>query len=171
MIFPVHCISWKQSGAKGSVCCALAMVACWLTTELHKKNHTYLEANHKSCEWNVNESADTRKSTAALLSNQPFIKPITMTNLCPTVVYDIDVLISGHNFTVLIYLHLDQLWSSILINVYCKYNLLWWDLRDALIYGYNDETIIPHPFDWLIITGFPLTSITNLAPDFWNMRK
>lgn len=126
---------------------------------------------------NVNESADTKKSTAALLSKQPFIKPITMTNLyrvydhCPAAVYDADVLIGGHDFTVLIYLHLDQLWFSILINAYCKYNLLWWDLRDALIYGYDDERIIPHPFGLLIITGFLLMSITNLAPYFWKMRQ
>lgn len=34
-------------------------------------------------------------------------------------------------------LHIDQLWESVLITVYCKKMLLWWGLREALIHEYK----------------------------------
>lgn len=37
------------------------------------------------------------------------------------------------------FLHLDKLKVSELIAVNCKKKRLWWELRDALIYGYNNK--------------------------------
>lgn len=34
-----------------------------------------------------------------------------------------------------------QLWVSALITIYYKCKCLWWELRDTLIYGYNDGSL------------------------------
>lgn len=65
---------------------------------------------------------------------------------------------AGH-FTISYSLHLDQLWSPVLIPICYKQKLLWWRLWEILIYRYHSKSLgvssIIHQFSWF-----------SQAPDF-----
>lgn len=55
--------------------------------------------------------------------------------------YNIDALFRHKHITVSYYLNFDQMWTSILITIYCKNKFLCTGLRDALICKYRDKDL------------------------------
>lgn len=54
--------------------------------------------------------------------------------------YDINILYRVEYSEVSYSLHIGQLWVFVLIAICFKKDLLWWELRGALIYGYSNES-------------------------------
>lgn len=68
---------------------------------------------------------------------------------------------------ILQYLHLNQVWVSVLMSIYWKYELLYGGFRNDLIYGYDKESFVTGLILFLssriITVASPLQSITCLA--------
>lgn len=59
------------------------------------------------------------------------------------------------------------MWVSVLIIIYCQWNLLRYGLRDALIYGYNSKAIgdssVLCPLSSIIVVSSPLGPLTYMT--------
>lgn len=64
-------------------------------------------------------------------------------------------------------LHIVQLWVFMLVPIYCKKELLWWELRKTLICGHGSLSLgvisLPYSFSRITVVGFPLGPMTYLV--------
>lgn len=68
-------------------------------------------------------------------------------------------------------LYLDQLGVSVLINIYCKCQHVWWELTDAWIYWFDDSSLevslVAFPFSRIMVVV--RTIWPHQSPD-WSLR-
>lgn len=68
-------------------------------------------------------------------------------------------------------LYLDQLGVSVLINIYCKCQHIWWELTDSWIYWFDDSTLevslVALPFSRIMVVV--RTIWPHQSPD-WSLR-
>lgn len=70
--------------------------------------------------------------------------------------YGIDIPFKAEYSKVSHSLHVDHLWSSMLISIYFK-KCLWWGLSDAMIYGYRNKPL------WVLLLLCSFIRVSHLA--------
>lgn len=85
--------------------------------------------------------------------------------------WGINVPIRTGSSTVSHCLHLGELWVSVSIAIYLSDLLLWWGLRDTLLYEYNNKSsginLIPCPSIKILVAVSSLGLVTWSATNIW----
>lgn len=81
----------------------------------------------------------------AASSGMPRAETLSMSSLqrALSLEFNKDIIFNIKYSTVSHSLHIMQVWVTVLITIYCKKELLWWEVSNVLIYGYNN-TLFGH---------------------------
>lgn len=83
-----------------------------------------------------------------------FLLPFHITSELWGEKYGIDIPFKAEYSKVFHSLHVNHLWSSVLISIYCKKKCLWWGLSDVKIYGHRNKPL------WVLLLLCPFIRVS-----------
>lgn len=93
---------------------------------------------HSLCEFTCESTLLCLENDAASAIPRGYTLSMSSLQRAPSLEFNKDISLSIKDFTVSHALHNMQVWVTVLITIYCKKKLFWWEVSNVLIYGYNN---------------------------------